>query len=356
MINQFKIGLRGEIDYCVGQQRYNTYVELLEQCYIAEQSLKKIEQEKEQAKPSQENYKRPNQHLRPRGAPSKYKPNQNLRPSHSPFCNKCKRNHVGGCKGSEGVTCFNCGKKGHFAWNCSNRSSQGGNTRRVYTLDAKKAKSNNELIAGTCLLNNQTCLVLIDCGASNSFISPQCVQRIGLEMVPLDSPMVVGTAVDGSVETSRKCEDCIITVDDRVFQVDLICLPLKRVDVVLGMDWLSANSVLINCKERAILVPAVVTAPEDSMTTLLEEVFPEDVTSLPPEREVEFSIDLVPGTALVSVAPYRMSPIELKELKSQLFIFQTLYQTQCFSLGSSSFISQEEGRWDAIVYRLPPAK
>ncbi|XP_058766702.1 uncharacterized protein LOC131640305 [Vicia villosa] len=51
-INQFKIGLRGEIDYCVGQQRYNTYAELLEQCYIVEQSLKKIQQEKEQAKPS----------------------------------------------------------------------------------------------------------------------------------------------------------------------------------------------------------------------------------------------------------------------------------------------------------------
>ncbi|XP_058726050.1 uncharacterized protein LOC131597362 [Vicia villosa] len=170
--------------------------------------------------------------------------------------------------------------------------------------------------------------------------------------------MVVGTAVDGSVETSRKCEDCIITVDDRVFQVDLICLPLKRVDVVLGMDWLSANSVLINCKERAIMVPTVENVPEDSMTTLLEGtihmvsclydqeksfilflgedpneklsvsqipvvceflgVFLEGVTSLPPEREVEFSIDLIPGTAPVSVSPYRMSAVELRELKSQL--------------------------------------
>ena len=48
------------------------------------------------------------------------------------------------------------------------------------------------------------------------------------------------------------------------------------------------------------------------------KVFPADITSLPPEREIEFSIDLIPGAEPVSVAPYRMSPLELKELKSQL--------------------------------------
>ena len=48
------------------------------------------------------------------------------------------------------------------------------------------------------------------------------------------------------------------------------------------------------------------------------EVFPEDVSDLPPEREVEFSIDLVPGASPVSMSPYRMSASELKELKSQL--------------------------------------
>ncbi|XP_058766954.1 uncharacterized protein LOC131640584 [Vicia villosa] len=357
-INQFKIGLRGDIDYCVGQQRYNTYSEILEQCYITEQSLKKIQLEKEQDKPSQDEYRRTRQHLKPRGSPSKGKQNQNVRPSHPPLCRSCKRNHFGSCKTGEGGKCYICDKEGHFARSCPNKNRQGGTTGRVYTLNARKAKGNHELIAGTCLVNNQKCLILIDCGASHSFISPQCVQRLGLEIFPLVSAMVIGTAVDGSVEATQKCEDCVVTVDGRVFLVDLICLPLKRVDVVLGMDWLSANSVLINCKERAILVPAVETAPEDSMTTLLEGtihminclydqensfilflaedsneqssvsqipvvcefpgVFPEDITSLPPEREVEFSIDLVPGKTPVSVAPYRMSPVELKELKSRL--------------------------------------
>jgi len=48
------------------------------------------------------------------------------------------------------------------------------------------------------------------------------------------------------------------------------------------------------------------------------EVFPEDISSLPPEREIKFSIDLVPGARPISIAPYKMSPVELVELKKQL--------------------------------------
>jgi len=48
------------------------------------------------------------------------------------------------------------------------------------------------------------------------------------------------------------------------------------------------------------------------------DVFPEEVPGLPPSREVEFSIDLVPGTGPVSMAPYRMAPAELVELKKQI--------------------------------------
>ena len=48
------------------------------------------------------------------------------------------------------------------------------------------------------------------------------------------------------------------------------------------------------------------------------DVFPEDLPGLPPIREIEFSIDLVPGTSAISIPPYRMAPAELKELKAQL--------------------------------------
>ncbi|PPZ33063.1 hypothetical protein C5P26_26915, partial [Escherichia coli] len=48
------------------------------------------------------------------------------------------------------------------------------------------------------------------------------------------------------------------------------------------------------------------------------EVFPEELPGLPPEREVEFAIETLPGTAPISIAPYRMAPTELRELKTQL--------------------------------------
>ena len=60
-------------------------------------------------------------------------------------------------------------------------------------------------------------------------------------------------------------------------------------------------------EERTLVIPVV---------HEFEDVFPEEVLGLPLSREVEFSIDLVPGTGLVSMAPYRIAPTELVELKS----------------------------------------
>ena len=48
------------------------------------------------------------------------------------------------------------------------------------------------------------------------------------------------------------------------------------------------------------------------------DVFPEDLPGLPPEREIEFDIDLIPGTTPISKQPYRMAPTEMEELKKQI--------------------------------------
>ena len=53
------------------------------------------------------------------------------------------------------------------------------------------------------------------------------------------------------------------------------------------------------------------------------EVFPKELPGLPPQREIEFAIDIVPGATLTSITPYRMAPVELKELKLQ---FQELLE------------------------------
>ncbi|XP_050877002.1 uncharacterized protein LOC127080744 [Lathyrus oleraceus] len=184
------------------------------------------------------------------------------------------------------------------------------------------------------------------------------MKRLGLQAIPLSPPMVVTTAMDDVVETPLIYENCSLSVNGRIFLINFICLPLKKVDVVLGMDWLSSNSVFIGCEEKLIIIPSSEATPKDVLTTILEgtvgmvnflfekeksvllvltkepsdnlnviqipivceflEVFPEDVTSLPPEREVEFCIDLIPGMAPISVSPYRMAPLELRELKDLL--------------------------------------
>ncbi|XP_043698599.1 uncharacterized protein LOC122649482 [Telopea speciosissima] len=137
---------------------------------------------------------------------------------------------------------------------------------------------------------------------------------------------------------------------------------MKDFDVILGMDWLSAHGATVMCVERKIVFklkegdeftyksepvrkPKKVTISALQAKKLLDEgcqgylatimdikakvkpleeldvvqefpdVFPEDLTQLPTEREMEFAIDLIPGAASVSKAPYRMAPIELKELQ-----------------------------------------
>jgi len=68
------------------------------------------------------------------------------------------------------------------------------------------------------------------------------------------------------------------------------------------------------------------------------DVFPEELPGLPPKREVDFSIELEPGTRPISKAPYRMAPAELKELKEQ---FQELLDRR--------FIRPSVSSWGAPV-------
>ncbi|GKD98590.1 putative reverse transcriptase domain-containing protein, partial [Tanacetum coccineum] len=100
------------------------------------------------------------------------------------------------------------------------------------------------------------------------------------------------------------------------FDIDLMPVELGSFDAIIGMDWLANHHAVIVCdekhkseKKRLEDVPTVRNFPE---------VFPEDLPGLPPTRQVEFQIDLVPGAAPVARAPYRLAPLELQELSTQL--------------------------------------
>ncbi|XP_050896477.1 uncharacterized protein LOC127103257 [Lathyrus oleraceus] len=218
--------------------------------YSRQAILKKVQEERDRYRSGQKDQGRSGNHFRPRPQYFKGKQVQHARPNHPPQCQVCKKSHFGRCARSL-IRCFTCQREGHMAMDYPQNKNQvqGRNTGRVYTLDARKDKSNNALIAGTCPVNDHPCYILFNYGVTHSFVSIQCMKRLGLQAIPLSPPMVVTIVVDDVVETPLICESCSLSVNGRIFQIDLICLPLKKVDVVLGMDWLSANSVFIGCEE-----------------------------------------------------------------------------------------------------------
>ncbi|GJX98228.1 putative reverse transcriptase domain-containing protein, partial [Tanacetum coccineum] len=126
------------------------------------------------------------------------------------------------------------------------------------------------------------------------------------------------------------------------FDIDLIPVELGSFDIIIGMNWLAKYHVVIVCDEKITqkyiqkgcqVYLAQVTskkAEDKSEERRLEdvpivrefpEVFPEDLPRLPPARQVEFQIDLVPGAAPVARAPYRLAPAEMQELSTQRDLF-----------------------------------
>ncbi|GKD40667.1 hypothetical protein Tco_1260874, partial [Tanacetum coccineum] len=98
-------------------------------------------------------------------------------------------------------------------------------------------------------------------------------------------------------------------------------------DVVIGMDWLSKYHARIICDEKVVHIPinseTLIIRDERRLEDIpvvreFPEVFPEDLPGLPPIRQVEFQIDLIPGAAPLARAPYKLAPSEMQELSDQL--------------------------------------
>ncbi|XP_047953094.1 uncharacterized protein LOC125198889 [Salvia hispanica] len=241
---------------------------------------------------------------------------------------------------------------------------------RAYALEQKKP--NNEEgerekknLTGMGEILNTPVVVLFDTGASHSFISDLCVRTLGLPVRVTEHKMIVSSPVAGTVELSRTCSNVEIVLGElKLVARDLRILPMRDTDVILGMDWLAANFTTIRCKERQISLQAPGREPivyhgismnrrtaiisalqatamikkgrpaylvylhgdekderkvEDvAVVREFPDVFPEELPGPPPDRQLEFTIDLELGATPVSKAPYRMAAKELGELKIQL--------------------------------------
>jgi hypothetical protein len=146
----------------------------------------------------------------------------------------------------------------------------------------------------------------------------------------------------GKIGSNQLIRYVPIQLDSKIIKTDLVLLPLEDMDIILGMDWMTKHKVLLDISSRVIEIDS----PYNGATTLylpqqeyihscvyattdikLEDipivceypdVFPDNLPGMPPDWDIEFIIELQPGTALISKRPYRMPPNELAELKIQL--------------------------------------
>nr|GEX07258.1 putative reverse transcriptase domain-containing protein [Tanacetum cinerariifolium] len=144
---------------------------------------------------------------------------------------------------------------------------------------------------------------------------------------------------DGSlVSANTVIQGVTLTLLNQPFKINLMTIKLGSFVVVIGMDWLSKYHAKIICDEKVvhISINGETLIIQDDRTQVMEKksdekrlenipvvrefpnVFPEDLPGLPPVRQVEFQIDLIPGAAPVARAPYRLAPLKMQELSDQL--------------------------------------
>jgi hypothetical protein len=191
-----------------------------------------------------------------------------------------------------------------------------------------------------------------------------------LPLKNMKTPMIVITP-KGPVEANHMTHKLTLTIMGREFEATAIILEASNIDLILGMSWLRKAKAVIQCGrgtveltspkgERFQVEIVVTTSSRRAMFFIAEEfvgnnicvvrdfpdVFPEELLGMPPDREVEFVIDLLPGTAPISKRPYRISVDKLKELKKKL----TELQEVGYILSSSSpwgasvlFVQKKDG-------------
>ncbi|XP_070010562.1 uncharacterized protein [Nicotiana sylvestris] len=244
-------------------------------------------------------------------------------------------------------------------------NNAGGGRNRLYALaDRQDTEARGDVVIGMLTIFTFDVYALIDPGSTLSYVTPYIAKNFGIEPEKLCEPFEVSTLVGKSVIARCIYKGCPVKVHHRLTVADLVELEMLDFDVIMGMDWLESCYAKVGCRTKIVSFefpdePVLewkgdVVAPRgrfisyikarkmiskgyiyhlvrvkdaDAQIPTLQSVpivnefpgvFPEDLPGIPPDREIDFGIDLLPGTKPISIPPYRMAPAQLKELKVQL--------------------------------------
>ncbi|GKA84926.1 putative reverse transcriptase domain-containing protein [Tanacetum coccineum] len=224
--------------------------------------------------------------------------------------------------------CFECGGTDHYKGACPrlNRAPRpGGNHQNqpmaieegqgrrnngnqacggAFMIGTKEACQDPNIVTGTFTLNNHYATTLFNSVADYSFVSTTFIPLLNIEPGDLGFSYEIEIASGKLVEINKVICNYKLEIKGHAFDIDLIPLGDWSFDVIVGMDWLSRHKAKIVFHEKVV--------------RNFPKVFPDDLSGLPPSREFEFRIDLIPGAMPVAKSPYRLAPSEMEEFSRQL--------------------------------------
>ena len=123
---------------------------------------------------------------------------------------------------------------------------------RVYAITPPAKSTDQPVIQGTFLLSRLWARVLFDYGASHSFIVASVVIELGLEVEALEEPLYVSSPLGIRARIRMICRGCELEISGTLLTVDLRIMDMSEFDVILGMDWLTAYRVVIDCERKRV--------------------------------------------------------------------------------------------------------